>query len=392
MASISAQSVAARRVSRMEPCRLGPSTSTRRRPSDTQQEHPTRSPSDSRRVTQRLGYTASRATRGLRRGRALSRLSGEGAERELNGWRRYTATHRGGRHRAEPAASTPTTETRGSALLTLSRIRQIHRGCTPASSPRCLGTIHLGMGTIHDANIHWTSRVPAEGACHRGCLPSTGVMNPCRPRCGKLGLGWPQSAHRWTGTTCRAASLDCSGREMPARARLKRVEDGGRAEPGHDSRFYRWKLVTHVSTDDGNGTLPQRFVTLHYVRIESDRLCTRFPVHSTVNTSGTTAHSCGKPSLPQACRKSEQPLKRVAGALASCATSPRSCGREMGGGCFRCESAGECGTGVAANRRVRPRLRNQLGRMELAQAGSARPTSLGGGCGTGPWGWESGLA
>ena len=26
----------------------------------------------------------------------------------------------------------------------------------------------------------------------------------------ELGLGWPESAHRWTGTPGRAASLDCS--------------------------------------------------------------------------------------------------------------------------------------------------------------------------------------
>ncbi len=48
----------------------------------------------------------------------------------------------------------------------------------------------------------------------------------------ELGLGWPESTHRWTATPGRAASLDCSGRSEErdaGRARLDRVE-------GKDSR------------------------------------------------------------------------------------------------------------------------------------------------------------
>jgi hypothetical protein len=45
-----------------------------------------------------------------------------------------------------------------------------------------------------------------------------------------LGLGEPESAHRWTGTTCRAAPLACSDwseeRDV-GRSRLDRVEGGG---------------------------------------------------------------------------------------------------------------------------------------------------------------------
>ncbi len=45
-----------------------------------------------------------------------------------------------------------------------------------------------------------------------------------------LGLGEPESAHRWTGTTCQAAPLACSDwseeRDV-GRSRLDRVEGGG---------------------------------------------------------------------------------------------------------------------------------------------------------------------
>jgi hypothetical protein len=64
----------------------------------------------------------------------------------------------------------------------------------------------------------------------------------------ELGLGWPESTHRRTGTTCRAASLDCSewGEERGAGwVRLDWVEGGdsrrtgppGRA--GRRSKMYR---------------------------------------------------------------------------------------------------------------------------------------------------------
>ena len=93
----------------------------------------------------------------------------------------------------------------------------------------------------------------------------------------ELGLGWPESTHRWTGTTCRAASLDGSewSEERDAgRARLDRVEGGDSRRTG-PSRTTIQDVpleVGHASvpTDNGNGTIPQRFVTLLYKdRVES---------------------------------------------------------------------------------------------------------------------------
>jgi hypothetical protein len=59
----------------------------------------------------------------------------------------------------------------------------------------------------------------------------------------KLGLRWPESAHRWTGTTCRAASLDYSEWNWDKDAGMGAVEPGGRlrfaadrAEQDYDSR------------------------------------------------------------------------------------------------------------------------------------------------------------
>ena len=87
-----------------------------------------------------------------------------------------------------------------------------------------------GGTTIHAMDI--------EGARRRSHEP-TAVRTD-------LGLGWPESTHRWTGTTCRAASLDCSewSEERDAgRARLDRVEGGDsrRTGPraGRRSKMYR---------------------------------------------------------------------------------------------------------------------------------------------------------
>ena len=85
----------------------------------------------------------------------------------------------------------------------------------------------------------------------------------------ELGLGWRESAHCWTGTTCRAASLDCSGwsEERDAgRARLDRVEGGDSRRTGPSrttTKMYSWESVTSLST------VPEllrshRFVTLLY--------------------------------------------------------------------------------------------------------------------------------
>ncbi len=73
---------------------------------------------------------------------------------------------------------------------------------------------------------------------------STGSDEP-RPMAGrpKLGFGWPESANCWTGTTCRAASLDCSEWSWEKDVGMGAVEPGGRrrlaaerAEPDHDLR------------------------------------------------------------------------------------------------------------------------------------------------------------
>ena len=63
----------------------------------------------------------------------------------------------------------------------------------------------------------------------------------------ELGLGWPESARRWTGTTYRAASLDGSewSEERDAgRVRLDRVEGGDSRRTGPSRTTNRWKLVT----------------------------------------------------------------------------------------------------------------------------------------------------
>ncbi len=64
-----------------------------------------------------------------------------------------------------------------------------------------------------------------------------------------LGLGEPESMHRWTGTTCRAAPLACSDwseeRDV-GRSRLDQVEGGGdNGKPGRTGRHPR-SAVTGV--------------------------------------------------------------------------------------------------------------------------------------------------
>jgi hypothetical protein len=56
----------------------------------------------------------------------------------------------------------------------------------------------------------------------------------------ELGLGWQESTHGWTGTSCRAA---------PGRA-------------GRRSKMIVGSWSQSVPTDNSNGTIPQRFVTL----------------------------------------------------------------------------------------------------------------------------------
>ena len=68
-----------------------------------------------------------------------------------------------------------------------------------------------------------------DGARRRSHEPT--VVRP------KLGLGWLESTHRQTGTTCRAASLDGSDWSVErdaGRARLDRVDGGDSRRTGPD--------------------------------------------------------------------------------------------------------------------------------------------------------------
>jgi hypothetical protein len=75
---------------------------------------------------------------------------------------------------------------------------------------------------------------------------------------------------------------------------------GGPGRAGRRSKMYSWKLVTDsrsVPTDNSNGTIQQRFVTL----LEKDRAESSaqfIPVQATMNTLDTSACSCrGKPGI-----------------------------------------------------------------------------------------------
>ena len=73
----------------------------------------------------------------------------------------------------------------------------------------------------------------------------------------ELRLGWLESTHRWTGTTCRAAALDCSGwsEERDAgRARLDRVEGGDLRRTGpSQTKIQDAQLGVGNATFDGTG-------------------------------------------------------------------------------------------------------------------------------------------
>jgi hypothetical protein len=75
-----------------------------------------------------------------------------------------------------------------------------------------------------------------DGARRRSLEPTAGWL--------ELGLGWPESTHRWTGTPGRAASLDCSWRSKErdaGRARLDRVRAETHGGPGRaGSKTRRW--------------------------------------------------------------------------------------------------------------------------------------------------------
>ncbi len=102
--------------------------------------------------------------------------------------------------------------------------------------------------------------------------------------------------------------------------RLDRVEggDSGQTGPGDDPRFTVGRLVTQPrATDNGNGTFPQRHV-LSFIRIETDQAEITISGPKIMNTSDTTALSCGEPCIrsktnpftqPLACRPTRSPAR-----------------------------------------------------------------------------------
>ena len=72
--------------------------------------------------------------------------------------------------------------------------------------------------------------------------PADGVM---KLRCGRSSDSDARSTLRWTGTTCRAASLDCphgARREMPGKRGwigLKKENHGGPGRAGPRAKMYR---------------------------------------------------------------------------------------------------------------------------------------------------------
>jgi hypothetical protein len=133
-----------------------------------------------------------------------------------------------------------------------------------------------------------------DGARRRSNEPTVGRL--------ELGLGWPESTHGWTGTTARAASLDYSEwseKRGAGLVRLDRVEggDSGRTGPGDDPRFTVGRLVTQpLATDNSNGTFPQRYV-LSFIRIQTNQAEYTIFSPKMMNTSDTTALSCGEPCI-----------------------------------------------------------------------------------------------
>jgi hypothetical protein len=138
---------------------------------------------------------------------------------------KYTraAMHGGGRHRAEPTAGAPTSNTSGSALLDADPTDppEVHNHLVTAAlqehpaggseTPILIHTMNIGMPVV-DA----TSR--------------SEVMSPCRPRCGRssdsddrilhiAGQGQPAGPRNLTVS-------DGAGRGTSARARLNRVKGG----------------------------------------------------------------------------------------------------------------------------------------------------------------------
>ncbi len=160
-----------------------------------QRAHPR--PSDTKCSTQRLEDVASRMTRGSRR----SGLAEDKTLSRLFGAARIASLMDGGGtllHIVE--------------VVTALSLRRAHRQPTRAGQ-LCWMRIwrihrydHLVIATPrwHQAGGMETIRIHIQG--HQGYQQSTGSNEP-GPIAGrpKLGLRWQESAHCWTGTTCRAS-------------------------------------------------------------------------------------------------------------------------------------------------------------------------------------------
>ena len=74
-----------------------------------------------------------------------------------------------------------------------------------------------------------------------------------------LGLGWPESTHRWTGTPGQAESLDCSGRSKERDAGRARLDRRDSLRPGVRTTIQDVQLgaigtliqITGVISDNG---------------------------------------------------------------------------------------------------------------------------------------------
>ncbi len=136
-----------------------------------------------------------------------------------------------------------------------------------------------------------------------------GVMNPGRWRGGRSSDSDGRSLHiaglgQVSGQPAgprHSTALNAVGRRTPAWARLNRVEGGDSLRTGPSRTMIQDELLevghVYMPTDNNSGTLSQRFVSLLYIRIESNQLHTRFLVHSMQKTSDTIARSCGKLSI-----------------------------------------------------------------------------------------------
>jgi hypothetical protein len=127
---------------------------------------------------------------------------------------------------------------------------KLHIGCIGGGPGAGGVTGYIVAALVKD----WRRRAaaPVEDRSRRTLRePAAGVNGPAAER-PALGLGEPESTHRWTGTTCRAAPLACSdwSEERDAgRSRLDRVEGGGdNGKQDRAGRHPRLVAITRVLT------------------------------------------------------------------------------------------------------------------------------------------------